>query len=129
MSQLIKKPTSSCDCIKKLFEIRDQSHYIHLQTTSYAQHKAMNQFYDSILDLTDTFVEVYQGKYGRIKGGFSLSIATDMDANSYIKSIRAYFEKTGELRRGFDMNDTHLHNIVDEMLSLVDKTIYLLTLK
>jgi hypothetical protein len=115
--------------LQKLFEIRDQVHYIHLQTTSFAEHKALNEFYDGILDLADSFIETYQGKYGRVKGKLTPSIETDMQGMDYIKSIRPIFASDGLVRKSFSPDDTHLANITDEMLALVDHTLYLLTLK
>ena len=53
-------------CIGKLFHARDVAHLFHLKTNSYAAHKASNEFYDSILDLTDSLIESYQGKNGII---------------------------------------------------------------
>lgn len=114
--------------LQKLFEVRDQVHYIHLQTTSFAAHKALNEFYDGILDLADSFIETYQGTYGRIKGKLAPNIESDIDAMKYIQSIRPLFAKDGLIRKSYSPDDTHLANIADEMLALVDKTLYLLTL-
>ena len=43
---------------------RDLAHLAHWKTKSYAEHKALNEFYDSVLELIDGFVEQYQGYYG-----------------------------------------------------------------
>jgi hypothetical protein len=40
-----------------------QVHIFHLQTTSYAEHKALNKYYDEIVGLTDGLIETFQGKY------------------------------------------------------------------
>ena len=114
--------------LNKLFEIRDQIHYIHLQTDSYAEHKALNTFYDSFLTLADTFIETYQGLYGKIGGKLMFNVETDVDSIHYLKSIRSIFTKSGLVRQSFSEEDTHLHNIVDEMLGLIDQTLYMLTL-
>lgn len=121
--------TRNCNSILiKLFEIRDQIHYWHLQTTSYAEHKALNKYYDSILDLTDSFIESSQGKYGRISGGATINL-TDYQpgiSTTYLKSVKEFICFT---RESLDPKDTDLQNILDEMLSLTNKTLYLLTLK
>ena len=49
-----------------LFLGRDVAHSVHLNTRSYAKHKALQKFYDNIIDLADHFAEVYQGKHGLI---------------------------------------------------------------
>ena len=54
--------------ISKLFHSRTQSHVFHLQTNSHSEHKALEGYYDEIVDLIDGITESYQGKYGIIKG-------------------------------------------------------------
>ena len=41
-------------------------HILHLQTTSYSAHKALNKLYDSLPDDADTIIEEFQGTYGLI---------------------------------------------------------------
>jgi DNA-binding ferritin-like protein len=48
--------------ISYLLHSRSQAHVFHLQVTgagSYAAHKALNGYYDSIVDLIDGLVESY----------------------------------------------------------------------
>jgi hypothetical protein len=45
---------------------RDVTHSAHLNTRSFAKHKALGKFYPEIIDLADKFAEMYQGKYGLI---------------------------------------------------------------
>ena len=49
------------------FHARTNAHVLHLQTRSYAAHKALNEFYDEIVDLADSFAEAYTGSYGLIE--------------------------------------------------------------
>ena len=44
---------------------RDMAHLAHWKTKSYAEHKALNTFYDELLELIDGFVEQYQGYTGK----------------------------------------------------------------
>ncbi len=113
--------------LHRLFETRDQIHYWHLQTTSYAEHKALNQFYDELLDLADSFIETYQGEYGRIKGKIGINIidySTPENTVNYLQSFQEFLEQGAR-----KINDTDLNNQLDEMLSLTKQTLYLLTLK
>ena len=50
-----------------LFQSRDTMHLTHLDTRSFAEHKALNAYYDGILDLTDSFTEKLFGRSGRIE--------------------------------------------------------------
>lgn len=113
---------------QKLFEARDQSHFSHLNTTSYAEHKALNEFYDEWLSLVDDFVETYQGKYGRIKGNAIISISSDISITDYIVNLSVFLDE--ELPTLIDKPiDSDLDNIIADMKGLVNHTRYLLTLK
>ncbi len=46
--------------IGMLFHYRDRVHLIHLNTTSYAAHKALNSLYNIILDVVDSLAETAQ---------------------------------------------------------------------
>ena len=103
----------------KLFEARDFAHIAHLKTKSYAQHKALNSFYDGLLDLSDSLIETFQGQYGLAK--IEISKVTDADPIAYLEDFAMYVI---ESHNAFDKKDTHLHNIVDEIAALTYQTIY-----
>jgi Family of unknown function (DUF5856) len=50
-----------------LFYARTIAHLEHLRTKSYAQHVALNTFYDEVVDLADKLSEAYQGCEGIMK--------------------------------------------------------------
>ena len=50
-----------------LLHSQTNAHILHLQSRSYAEHKALESYYEGIDDLIDSFVEAYQGKYGIIE--------------------------------------------------------------
>lgn len=107
--------------VGKLFEARQVAHAVHLQTTSYAQHMALNQFYDALLLLVDSFVETWQGQYGLVSG-------YDVGATKMPESIEKYLsdfaEEIKSVRKSMAEDDSHLQNILDEMTSLVYSTVY-----
>lgn len=103
-----------------LFQSRDMMHLQHLNTTSYAEHKALNAYYDGILDLTDKFTEVYFGRFKRVE--IVIPEAKIEDAVSHMKAMQALVD--GE-RNNYP---SELQNIMDEMLGLINQTLYLLTL-
>jgi len=106
--------------IGMLFQSRDMMHLMHLKTESFAEHKALNAYYDGILELTDSFTESYFGYYGRVD--ISIPQSTAEDAITHLKSLA----KTIDSER--ENYPTCLQNILDEMSSLVYKTLYLLSL-
>lgn len=52
--------------IAQSMAVRTQAHLMHLSTTSYARHIALNEFYDGMLGLVDRYAEVYMGLEGQI---------------------------------------------------------------
>lgn len=106
--------------VNKLFEVRQVAHNTHLSTESYAQHKALNSFYDGILDLTDTFIETFQGQYGIINGYEEIKTKKESDIIAYLENAVEQFKET---RKDLE-KDTHLQNIIDEITSLVYSTLY-----
>ena len=63
-----KNETSSfSEMIATLLHSQTQVHIFHLQTTSYAEHKALQGYYEGIDGLADGLVESYQGKNDLIK--------------------------------------------------------------
>ena len=108
--------------IAKLFESRQVSHNVHLQTKSYSEHKALNEFYDEILELTDTLVESYQGQYGIVKGYEKLiKIEAVEDIVEYLEDCVKMFEIS---KKNISEDDSHIKNIMEEIISLTYKTLY-----
>lgn len=103
-----------------LFQSRDIMHIAHLQTRSFAEHKALDGYYSSILNLTDSFTEKYFGRNGRVE--FEIPQAKNQDAQTHLKELRAVMEAER------DNYSTDLQNILDDMIGLVNETLYLLTL-
>ena len=111
----------------KLFEVRDQIHLLHLNTKSYATHKALNKFYDAWLELADKFIETYQGKYGNIGGYFEIEINAGANPTIYLTNLMLFLNV--EIKNILDDTDSDLDNIIADMKQLTNQTLYLLTLK
>lgn len=110
--------------IGQLFQSRDCMHIVHLQTTSYSEHKALNAYYDSILDLTDDLLESYMGTIGK-RLNFKIPASEYTNSKQHLTQLRDYVMKH---RTVFGKENTHLQNIIDEIIALINKTLYLLTL-
>jgi hypothetical protein len=107
--------------ISILLSSREQAHIFHLQTPSYAQHKALQGYYEDIVDLVDTYVESYQGRYGILKGYKpSNTILEDDSTVSYFMGLQKFVDET----RGQLPQDGELNNTVDEIAGLISSTIY-----
>lgn len=114
--------------LNEAFGIRNQVHLWHLQTKKYAEHKALGGFYSGWLDLVDSFVETFSGKYERPTGGLSCTAIGYRDgfSLSYIRNVATWLQST-EVRS--IATDSDLQNILDELTSLANETAYLLTLE
>lgn len=104
-----------------LMQSRNQAHIFHLQTQSLAQHKALQEYYEAIVDLIDLIAEEYQGKYGIIKGyQMSNSIKEDDRTLLYFEGLGKFVEKI----RVEIPQDSSIQNNVDTILTLVNTTCY-----
>jgi len=119
--QEYKGSKSVKNLVQKMFEARQVAHNVHFQTKSYSLHKALNSFYDDILDLADTFVETHQGQYGILSGHEKIDVSaiTDSEIESYLKDCAEIFSLGRD-----SLKDSHLKNIMDEVVALTYRTLY-----
>jgi len=108
-----------------LMNSREQAHAFHLMTNSYAQHKALQAYYEGIVPLLDTWAEAYMGKYGRLR-----SISTNKRFLRDPKKARQYFRTLLTRIRAMKLpKDSYLKTIQDEISVLIRQTMYQLTLR
>lgn len=107
--------------ISLLFLSRDVAHKEHLRTKSYAQHMALGDFYDSIIDLADKLAEAYQGRNGIIE----IPGMDDEDVGDIIQQLKRYLSWIDANRyQAVKKEDTALQNIIDEIVALYLSTLY-----
>lgn len=111
---------SCADLIGHLFLARDVTHSVHLNTRSYAKHKALGKFYPAVIDLADTLAEAYQGRYGLI-GPITLHSAKK--TNNVVEFLEDSLEEVRKERKEYK-DDTALQNIIDEIEGLYLSTLY-----
>lgn len=110
------------DFIGQLFLARDVAHSVHLNTRSYAKHKALQKFYENIVDLADGLTEAYQGRHGLI-GPITLHSAKK--SNNIVEFLQASLDELEASRyEVIDKSDTALHNLVDGIVELYLTTLY-----
>ena len=105
--------------IAAVFAARNQAHLEHWNTKSYAQHVALGEFYDGIIDLIDGFVECYQGLYGLI-GKVKLIPTTDKLVDLLVEDS-AWMDKN---RCEICKDNKTLENILDTIIELYLTTLY-----
>lgn len=113
---------SCADFIGTLFLARDVAHSVHLNTRSYAKHKALKGFYEGVVDLADTLAEAYQGRHGLIG---PISLMSAKKTNNILEFLEGQLTDIEEMRyKVVDKSDTALQNIIDEIVALYLSTIY-----
>lgn len=104
--------------VQKMFEARQVAHNLHLKTKKYSQHEALGDFYGSLLDKADEFVETYQGQYGILED-CEFSVKPVGDAIGYLEDCAKFFAVGRD-----SVKESHLKNIMDEVIALTYRTIY-----
>lgn len=110
------------ELILRLFHARTNAHVLHLQTRSYAAHKALNDFYDGIVDIADSLAEAYQGEHGLIDFTIKSAYRQQADGLVMLTELAEWLEKNRY--EAVEAEDTYLHNIIDTALELIRSTIY-----
>jgi len=117
--------------IQFFFMMREQIKLYHWQTRIYSRHKATDNVIEALDKSIDKYVEVYMGKYGRMKMtsstcSISVKNLSETSVVNFIKRCILYLNT--ELVKKLKENDTDLINVRDEMLGELNQLLYLFTL-
>ena len=112
----------AADLVGHLFLARDVAHSVHLNTRSYAKHKALQKFYEGVVGLADDFSEAYQGRHGLI-GPVSLQSAKKN--GNIIEFLQDSLDEIEANRyKVCEEKDTAIQNIIDEIVGLYLSSLY-----
>jgi hypothetical protein len=107
--------------IMRLFHARTAAHVLHLKSRSYSQHKALNEFYDEVVGFADTLAESYQGEYGLIDD-YGVPYKAYDDPMPMLEDLVEWIEDHRD--ECCDGEDTHIQNVIDEVVTLIRSTQY-----
>ena len=112
-----------------LLLLRNQMKIYHWQTKKYSRHKASDELVEELDSLTDKYIETYSGIYDNIRlmpEIFDIKLYNISDTNivKFINKIKIEF-----MNESNKIKDTELLNIRDEILGIIDKTLYLFKLE
>ena len=105
--------------VSVLFHSGTNAHFMHLQTKSYSEHKALGRYYETVIDLADRWAEAYQGCYQVIET-YPSDFHIAKVPLTYIEKIKDFVDGIRKVLP----DDSHLMNIIDELCELIDTTIY-----
>lgn len=110
------------DMVSLLLHSQTQVHIFHLQTKSYAEHKALQEYYEGIDGLVDGLIETYQGKYDIITQYNSVK-NEDYKSNEqvikYFKNLDAMIDKNRK-----EVKESFIQNQIDTVQELINSTVY-----
>ena len=131
-----KEEKLAIEYIPLLLEILDTIKTYHWRTHSYSTHKATDELHEKLSEKTDEFAEVLLGKIGpdrfaalNIPSVRVRVLKTNAEAES---AARNYIAQLANLSSNPNLShhtDVDLLNIRDEMVAMLNRFLYLLTLK
>jgi hypothetical protein len=110
---------SAAAFVSVLFHSATVTHFMHLQTKSFAQHMALGEYYDAIVELADKWAEAYQGCYDIITN-YPKDFHLATDPVKYLTQIKEF---VNDLRKDLPQ-DSELNNLVDGIADQIDSTLY-----
>lgn len=108
------------DFILTLLHASTNGHILHLRSRNYAEHKALQTYYEELPDLVDTLAEQIQGLNQEL---------LDYDYEYYrpeetaLEELQSVYQYVTQQRKGMPDN-TSVQNTIDAIEELIQSTIY-----
>lgn len=108
------------DFISRVLAARDATHREHWRTKIYAQHMALADFYESVLDALDEIVEVYQGQFGLV-GDFTVQTKKVTDITNYLRDDVEWIQSVRDVIAN---DDPAVMNLIDGLCGIYLRCLY-----
>lgn len=108
------------EMICRLMSARTAAHMAHLQTKSFATHKALDDFYSEVVGFIDSFAETYQGIFGLITK-YPMCEVPQGNPVEWMTELRRWLVKDKDAAC---KGESCLENIHDEIVALIAQTLY-----
>jgi hypothetical protein len=131
--RIIHKDNMSTELIQFFFQLETHIKLYHWMTTSHSRHLATDKAHGDLLELIDKFVEVYIGSHGRpqMQQTRSMKVVvrnlSDAKAVEFINDAIEFLRT--EVTKYVNPNETELWNIRDEIIAVLQQTLYRFTLQ
>lgn len=128
----MEKEQKAVILLKRLMAMPPNIQLYHWQTRSNARHVASGNLYNQLISLIDQFMEVFMGKYHRVKllNKDKLPLCS-MDAKGAVEFLKENINFLANLEKFMPelVKSTDLLNIRDSIVGELNKTLYLFTLR
>lgn len=109
------------ELVATLFLSREIAHRAHLKTTSFAEHKTLDDFYNEVVEVADSITEAYQGRNGII----DIPYLPNEYSGSIADTLQSLLDCVEGMRyTAVPQDDTAIQNLIDEAVALFLSTLY-----
>jgi hypothetical protein len=91
----------------------------HLKTSKYSEHIALDEYYNAIVDLVDALIENWMGTHDKVEDYVNLLTDEEYESIQYLEALREIVVEGRDL-----MDSSELESNVDDILGLIDRTLY-----
>ena len=113
------------ELIFRAFHARTATHFLHLTSPTYAKHMPLEAFYDEIVDIADELCETWQGHEQKLITATPANCRYTGCPSDPVQVITEFRDWVIDNRYdAVPAELTHMHNIIDEMVALCDRTLY-----
>ncbi|EAZ2022978.1 hypothetical protein BZF66_06665 [Salmonella enterica] len=104
--------------------MESQAHHWHLQCNYYSKHMELDEFYEDLPELVDTFVEGLMNTRGPLPIGMDAQY-TFVPLENAISTLEVYVEQARQIHRLLDeREDFGSVNSLEDIISFVEATLY-----
>jgi hypothetical protein len=121
-SNSVTETSDLVDMVATLLHSQTQVHIFHLQTKTYSEHKALQNYYEGIDGLVDGIVESYQGKYEIITGYKTIKTVDYKSTEQIINYFKELDENIEKNRKS--VKESYIQNQIDTVQELIYSTLY-----
>ena len=108
--------------VQTLLHATTNTHILHWQTKSYAEHIALGTFYTELPELVDKVAEAVMGKYDMT---FTFKDSYYTPAKTGKEELESLKEYVSDERKELPQ-DSEIQNEIDNIANLINSTLYLL---
>lgn len=109
------------ELVARCFAARTAAHFLHLRSTSYAEHVALDEFYTALVDKVDAYAECHMGVEGIFKQFPDVPVPLRLTPLQLLTELHTW---VSDHREKCACETTELANLIDEILAVIDRAFY-----